>query len=193
MRASYRDLLIALFAIGIVLGLVFGGGVVLGRNSAPPVTPIAAAGGAGAAAGGGAGASAAGGGGASGAGGGAAAQNVLAGQTVGTITAVEGDGFTLRGLDGRTLTMAESLSTRVTNSVPGTVSDVRPGSLVSISPGPPDAQGRTIATTILILPANLAAAAQGGAASSGAGSASGARPSGTPTAAAGGASATPTR
>jgi len=164
MRPGYRDLLIALFAIGIVLGLAFGGGVVLGRNSAPPTTPIAAAGGAGGGA-----AAAASPTGAAGGGG----QNVLAGQTVGTITGIEGDALTLRGVDGRTSTMAESLSTRITNSVPGTASDLRPGALVAIAPGPPDAQGRTIATTILILPATLSPAGSSGATG-------GARPSATP-------------
>jgi hypothetical protein len=186
MRASYRSLLIALFAIGILLGLVFGGGVVLGRNSAPVPTPIAPAGGAAAAAGG----AATGATGASG--GGAAAPNLLAGQTIGTVTGVEGDGFTVRALDGRTLTMAASLSTRVTNTVSGTMSDLRPGSLVAISPGPPDAQGRTIATSVLILPAALAASlpSPSAGAPSGASGASGARPSATAGAAA---SSTPTR
>jgi hypothetical protein len=48
------------------------------------------------------------------------------------------------------------LSTRVTNTVPGNVNDLRAGQLVAIQPGPPDAQGRTIATAILILPPGLA-------------------------------------
>jgi hypothetical protein len=169
MRSGYRDLLIALFVLGIVLGLVLGGGVIIGRNTAPQSTPIAGVGGAGAAAAGAA---------ATATGGGGGTQNLLAGQTIGTIASVDGDALTVRGLDGRTTTLAESLSTRVTNSVPGGVSDLRPGSLVAISPGPPDAQGRTIATSILILPAGLT----GGTPTPG--GASGARPSSTPSASA---------
>lgn len=188
MRVGYREAVIALFIAGILVGLCFGGGVIFGRNSAPVPTQVAAAGGAGGtAAAGGAGAAGGGAGGAGG-GGGAAAQNLLAGQTVGTITGVEGDAITLRGLDGRTSTMAESLSTRVTNSVQGTVSDLRPGQLVAINPGPPDAQGRTIASAILILPPTLNVGAPA-AGTPGAGG----TPRATGTPGAGGASATPAR
>ena len=101
------------FIAGIVLGLVFGGGIgARAELCALFTTQVAAAGGAGGAAGargagaaggaaaGGAGAAAGGAGGAGAAGG--AAQNLLAGQTVGNITAVEGDAITIRGLDGRT-------------------------------------------------------------------------------------------
>src|SRR5258708_223383 len=151
MRLGYRELLIALFVIGAIAGLVFGGGVVVGRGSAPAATQIAAARGAG-------------GGAAPGGAGGApraappggqhgGPRNLLAGQTIGTVAGVQGDAITVRGQDSRTTVFSAGLSTKVTNSIAGTAADVRAGELIAIVPGPPDPQGRTIATSILILPA----------------------------------------
>jgi hypothetical protein len=152
MRLGFRDMLIALLVIGVLVGVVFGGGVIYGRNSVPPATPIAAAGGAAGAATGAAGSGAAG----AGTTGGGGTPNVLAGQTIGVIQGIQGDAITVRALNGQTTTLAASLSTRVTNTVPGNVNDLKAGQLVAITPGPPDAQGRTIATSVLILPPGLA-------------------------------------
>lgn len=178
MRLGFRDLLIALLTLGIVLGLVFGVGAVYGRNTAPTPTAVAAAGGAAAAAGAGGGGAGGGGGGAGGAAGGgaAAAVNLLNGQTIGTITDVQNGLVTVRGIDARatTTTFAPSLSTQITNSVPGSVSDLRSGEFVAVNPGPPNAQGQTIAESIIVLPPSLAA----GLPTPGAGA--GARPSATP-------------
>ncbi len=183
MRLGYRDLVIALFAFGIILGLAFGTGTIYGRNSAPTPTPaIGGGGGGGGAAGGGAagggagGAAAAGGGGGGGAGGGP-----FAGQVLGTITAVQGTTFTLRQTNGTTTTMAEGLSTTYSTTTPTNASSLQPGELVLVNPGPPNSEGQTLATSVFILPASLA------------GGAPGAGPSGAPGGARPGASATPAR
>jgi hypothetical protein len=160
MLVGYRSWLIAIFVFGIALGIVFGGGLVIGQKTAKTPTAVAAAGGAGgAASAGGAGAAAAGGGAAGGGGGqaaGANAVNPFAGQTVGAVASVQGDTITIRGVDGRTTNVATTATTQITNSVLGSVNDIRPGEFVSVSPGPPDAQGRTRANTILVLPPSIA-------------------------------------
>ncbi len=182
MRLGYRDLVIALFAIGIILGLAFGTGTIYGRNSAPTPTPSAGGGGAGFA-----------GGGAGGAGGAGRATtgqvNATSGpfgsQTLGTITAVQGSTFTVREPNGSTTTLAEDLNTQYTATTPGSASSLQPGDVVLVNPGPPNAEGQTIAESVLVLPASLASSLQaGGAAGSGAGAGAGGRP---------GASATPAR
>jgi hypothetical protein len=192
MLVGYRSLLIAFLVLGIALGIVFGGGIVVGQKTAKTPTAVAAAGGgggAGGAAAGGAGGAAAGGG-AGAAGGQAGAANVpnpFAGQTLGVVAGVQGDTVTVRGVDGRMINLATTSTTQITNSVLGTVNDIRPGEFVSVSPGPPDAQGRTRANTILVLPPTIAAVLAAATPTAGAGQragsatpGSGAAASGTP-------------
>lgn len=154
MRLGYGPMLIMILVLGVVLGIVFGGGVVYGRNTVKPATPAAGAGGA---AGGAAGGQAAGGAGGANSGGGAA--NPFAGQTVGTVAGVQGDTLTVRAADGRTTTFATAQSTQVMNSAPANITDLRAGEVVAVSPGPPDAQGRTRASAVTVLPPALAAIA----------------------------------
>jgi hypothetical protein len=185
MLVGFRSWLIAIFVLGILLGIVFGGGIVYGHKTAPTPTAVAAAGGAGgagaaagaAAGGAGAGATAAGG-----QGGGATTPNPFAGQTVGTVASVQGDTVTIRGADGRMTNLATTSTTQVTNSVLGTVNDLRTGEVVSVSSGPPDAQGRTRADAILVLPPSIASllSAATPASNGGAGRPAGAQATATP-------------
>lgn len=178
MAVGYRTLILAILVIGILLGLMFGVGAVYGSKTAKPATPIAAAGGGGGGAPGGSagGSSSAGGS----AGGQSSGANPFAGQTLGVVTATQGDSFTVRTANGQTLTFADTTTTPVITSAPATSNDIRQTEFVAVSPGPPDAQGRTRANQVFILPQAFAAALGGGGAPGGGGSPGGAQGGGTP-------------
>jgi len=139
MPLGYRPLLTVIIGAGILLGIVFGGGVECGHLTATAPTPIAPAGGAATAA-------------AGGGGGGGGGTNALASQTVGTITSYQGDALSVRATNGQSVSFATAPNTVVTNPATGSTNDLRPGAFVLISPGPPDATGRTRADSIVLLP-----------------------------------------
>jgi len=152
MPLGYRPLLTVIIGAGILLGIVFGGGVECGHLTATAPTPIAAVGGAATAAAGG-----------GGGGGGGAGSNALASQTVGTIASYQGDSLSVRATNGQTVSFATAPNTVVTNPAAGSTNDLRPGAFVLISPGPPDATGRTRADSVVVLPAAAANALAPGA------------------------------
>lgn len=148
MRIGFNMLLLVLLVIGLAVGASFGGGIVLGRNTAKTPTPVAV------------GAAGAGGSGA-GAGGGAAGgtqrinlgTNGPSGGTLGTVESVQGDTVTVRSADGNSAQYTTSADTQVSAAAPSSLSAVKQGDLVQIGSGEPDASGHQTARTILVLPA----------------------------------------
>jgi hypothetical protein len=151
MPLGYRPLLTVIIGAGLLLGIVFGGGVECGHLTATAPSPVATVSGGTATAGGGGG------------GGGGGGSNALASQTVGTITTYQGDALSVRAVNGQTQSFATAPNTVITNPAPGTTNDLRPGAFVLISPGPPDATGRTRADSIVLLPPAAASALAPGA------------------------------
>ena len=187
MRIGFTTLLLILLAIGLVIGASFGGGVVLGRNTAKTPTPAAvtALGGQGAASGGAAGGT----------------QRITVGQggqagtLLGMVQSVQGDTVTVQGADGNSAQYTTSPDTQVYAAAPSSLTALKQGDLVQLSSGQPDSSGHQTARSILVLPPRQAGAATASAGARGAGTrgaGAGARGTGTPGARRGGAAATPT-
>lgn len=158
---GFRPLIILVLVLGIIAGLAFGGGMVIGSATRTSPTPAPAAAGGGAARGAAAGAGAAAGG--ARAGGGAAAGQRGSGTASsaggaasaidGTVASIQGATLTIRGFDGSTTQVSASPSTQVSTTVPAAVGDLKQGDVVNITPGQPNSSGQSTALSIVVLPA----------------------------------------